>query len=445
MKILANQTSDTNPANGDVVDAITSMEMPKRAGLLLFALVFGVFGAWAALAPLDGAAFAPGSVTVRSYKKMVQHLEGGIVSEILVRDGDLVDQGQTILVLDDTQASAELQIANSQNIALRAREARLVAERDGQQQVSYSDQLSRGDARVLQEIEARNEIFQARKTSNEGRIEILLQRVEQLENQVAGMRALKQSKELLATSFAEEVADTRKLLDQGFSELTRLRQAERSFASYTGEAAELTSNIAATEVQIGETRLQVLQLESDFRNEVVSELGDTQTRLQDISERITALTDVVQRTRVKAPETGIVNGMQVHTVGGVIGAGTPIAEIVPESDELIIEASVSPVDIDRVTEGQDARIRFSTFGSRAPTISGTLLSLSADSITDQNANASYYLARVEVNPDSLEDLGDLALLPGMPAEVYINTGSRTFLSYLFKPLSNTVARSFNED
>lgn len=445
MQIQASPTTNSSNIKGDVVQAITSMEAPKRAGLLLFCLVFGVFGIWSAIAPLDGAAIAPGSVTVRSYKKMVQHLEGGIVSEILARDGDLVEEGQPLLVLDDTQASAELQIVATQNIALTVREARLIAERDGAEQVSFPVELSRNDFRVQQEIEAQNEIFQARKTSNEGRIGILQQRIEQLENQVAGMVASKESKELLAKSYSEEMQEIQTLLDQGFSELTRLRQAERNFASYSGEAAELTSNIAATEVKIGETRLQVLQQESDFRREVVSELGDTQTQLQDINERITALTDVVRRTQITAPETGIVNGMQVHTIGGVIGAGTPIAEIVPASDELIIEASVSPVDIDRVSEGQEARIRFPTFGSRAPTIFGSLLSLSADAITDPNTGATYYLARVDVDPESVAQLGDLALLPGMPAEVHINTGARTFLSYLTKPLSNTVARSFSED
>lgn len=421
------------------------MEAPKRAGLLLFIAVFGVFGLWSVLAPLDGAAFAQGRVTVRSYKKVVQHLEGGIVSEILARDGDLVRQGQTILVLDDTQPSAQLQIMNAQYIGLKVREARLIAERDGLDSVSYPAELQSEDRRVQQEIMAQNEIFQARKAANEGRIEILQQRIEQLENQVEGMRALRETKQQLADSYAEEAEDTRSLLEQGFSELTRLRQVERNYATYSGEASELTSNIAATEVQIGETRLQILQLISDFRNEVVNELGDTQTRLEDTGERIIALTDIVTRTKITAPETGIINGMQVHTIGGVIGAGTAIAEIVPESDELIIEASVNPIDIDRVSEGQEARIRFSTFGNRAPTIFGTLLNLSADAITDPNTGASYYLARVEVNPESLIELGDQALLPGMPAEVYINTGSRTFLQYLFKPLSNVAARSFNED
>jgi epimerase transport system membrane fusion protein len=427
------------------IDGLSSMDEPKKIGLSIFFLIFGLFGLWSAIAPLDGAAFAPGTVTVKSYNKVVQHLEGGIVADILVRDGDVVEAGQPLLTLDDTQARASLEIVNSQYVALRMREARLISERDGASKVEYPTALALSTANAAQEVDAQNQLFEARRDSNQGRIQILKQRVNQLQNQVNGMEALQATKEALAKSFAEELEDTQKLLDQGFSEKTRLREVERSFASFSGEAAELTANIAATQVQIGETELQILQQESDFHSEVVSELSEVQTSLKDASERLTALRDVLSRTTVAAPDTGIVNGMQVHTVGGVISPASPIAEIVPRNDELVIQASVNPIDIDRVSEGQEARIRFSTFGSRAPTFMGTLISLSADAMTNESTGAPFYLARIELNADSREELGDLVLLPGMPAEVFINTGSRTFLQYLFKPLSNAVARSFNED
>lgn len=427
------------------IASLSSIDESKRVGMAIFFLVFGVFGVWSALAPLDGAAFAPGTVTVKSYNKVVQHLEGGIVAEILVRDGDLVEAGQPLLTLDDTQARASLEVVNSQYVALKMREARLISERDGLSEVEYPAALALSTANAAQEVDAQNQLFEARLDSNEGRMQILEQRVNQLQNQVRGMEALQATKEALANSFAEELQDTKKLLEQGFSEKTRLREAERSFASFSGEAAELTANIAATRVQIGETDLQILQLKSDFHNEVVSELSEVQTSLKDASERLTALRDVVSRTSITAPDAGIVNGMRVHTVGGVISPGSPIAEIVPGNDELVIQASVSPVDIDRVSEGQEARIRFSTFGSRAPTFFGTLINLSADAMTNESTGASFYLARIELSTDSQEELGDLVLMPGMPAEVFINTGSRTFLQYLFKPLSNAVARSFNED
>jgi len=423
---------------------LSSVDGAKRIGLTIFFLVFGVFGLWSVLAPLDGAAYAPGTVTVKSYKKTVQHLEGGIVADILVRDGDVVEAGQPLLILDDTQSMSSLEIIASQHAALKMREARLIAERDKLDGVVYTQDPTFSETDVEQEVTAQNQIFAARRTANEGRREILKQRVSQLQNQIEGMEALRQSKELLAQSYAEELSDTQVLLAQGFSEKTRLRQAERSYAAFSGEAAELTANISSTQVQIGETELQILQQESDFHNEVVAELSEVQTALKDANERLTALRDIVSRTTIVAPDAGVVNGMQVHTIGGVIGPGSPIAEIVPASDELVIEASVSPIDIDRVSVGQEARIRFSTFGSRAPTFFGEVLSLSADALTNESTGASYYLARIEVIPES-QEFGDLALLPGMPAEAFINTGARTFLQYLFKPLSNSFARSFNED
>jgi len=437
--------TESKESSNPLSEVITSMEGAKRCGLALFAIVFGVFGLWAALAPLDGAAFAPGSVTVKSYTKAVQHLEGGIVSDILVEEGDLVNSGQPLLMLDTTQASASLEVANGLYFALKVRESRLIAERDGLSTVAYPAELSRADDRVREEIAAQDEIFKARTAAYEGRQHILEQRINQLQSQIVGMEALRESKNILAESFREELEDTQTLLAQGFSEKNRLRQSQRSFASASGEAAELTANIATTEVQIGETQLQILQQASELQNEVVAELSEVQTSLKDVNERITALRDVVSRTTIAAPDTGVVTGMQYHTIGGVIGAGATIAEIVPQSDELVVEASVSPVDIDRVTEGQEARIRFSTFGSRAPTINGRVLSLSADSMISEMTGAPYYLARIDVDDTSLEQLDGQALIPGMPAEVYINTGSRTLLQYLFKPFSNAIARSFNED
>jgi epimerase transport system membrane fusion protein len=198
-------------------------------------------------------------------------------------------------------------------------------------------------------------------------------------------------------------------------------------------------------VQIGETRLEIIRLEREFQNEVVSELAQTQTSLDDVTERIRAVEDVVKRTTVRSPVNGIVKGMQFHTIGGVISPGTPILSVVPEDDDLIVEARVSPNDIDRVALDQEAMIRFSAFARSVPTTYGRVVHLSADSFVDEATGFPYYLARIEVTPEGLEDLEGLQLVPGMPAEVFISTGSRTFLQYLLKPLSNTVARSFIED
>lgn len=423
----------------------TSMDIPKRVGFIIFFLVFGVFGVWAAVAPLDGAARAPGMVMVKSNKKSIQHLEGGIVSDIRVVNGDFVNEGDVLLTLDPTQVRTQLEIVRSQNIALKTREARLIAERDGLDQIQFPASLDMSSTMVRDEVAAQNQVFKARRDSREGEREVLQQRIEQLQSRLVGLRAQKESKEELARSYAEELEDIRALLSQGFSDKNKLRSTERSYATQRGDAAELTSTISTTEVQIGETRLQILQLDNEFQNQVVSELSDVQTALNDSNERLIALQDVFDRTIVRAPASGVVLGMQAHTIGGVIGAGTVIAEIVPQSDELVIEARVQTIDIDRVAEGQEAVIRFSSFSSTVPTITGKVTTLSADAITDRNTGATFYLARIEVTPEGMEELGNLTLLPGMPAEAFINTGSRTFLQYTIKPFTDALARSFIED
>ncbi len=425
--------------------ASSSIRTPVRVGLTIFALVFGVFGSWAALAPIDGAAFAPGVVTVESQNKSVQHLEGGIIAEILVGNGDLVEAGQTLIRLDRTQPQAQLDVARAQRTANIVREARLNAQRDGAARISWPAELDGSDPATREEMSAQTEIFETRKAAQEGNIEVLEQRIGQLENRVVGMQAMRESRLLLAESYEQELADTRTLLDQGFSDRIRYRELERNFATFSGEAAELAANIASTEMQIGETRLQIIQVEKDFQNEVAAEHAETRTNLNDLEERIIALEDVVARTEIRAPDGGFVTGMQIHTVDGVISPGMVIVDIVPEDDELIIEAQVSPIDIDRVALNQDATIRFSTFGSSVPTIFGQVSNLSADSFQDQNTGMSYYAAEIMVTPEGMEDLGDLVLMPGMPAEVFITTGARTFLQYLFKPFSNAMARSFRED
>lgn len=419
--------------------------LPFRVGLILFAAVFGIFGIWAAVAPLEGAAHAPGRVMVASYSKTVQHLEGGIVSKILVSNGDRVHAGQPLIVLDETQALAQLEIARTRFTALRVKEARLVAERDGRASVTYPEALPPADPQTREEMDAQNEIFRARRAAQQTSVEVLEQRIEQLRSKIAGLEALRASKEKLAGSYAEEADDARALLAEGFSDKTRLRELERFYARYTGEAADLTAQISSTEVQVGETRLQIIGLEREFQNDVVGELAETRTAIDDAAERVKALEDVVARTTIRSPVDGIVNGMQYHTIGGVITPATRIVDVVPENDDLIIEARVSPNDIDRVALNQEAMIRFSAFDRSVPTTFGRVVHLSADVFVDEATGFPYYQARIEVTEQGLKDLEGLELLPGMPAETFITTGSRTLLQYLFKPLSNTLARSFIED
>ncbi len=418
----------------------------KRFGLIAFFLLFGFGGIWAATAPIDGAAIASGQVTVKSYSKVVQHLEGGIIKDIFVENGAYVEANDPILEIDNTQSFTELEAQNQRLIALRVLEVRLEAERDGLDSLSYPPSFNSLGRQADEQMAVQIEIFNARRSANNGSIELLEQRIEQLQTQITGYRGLQASREKLTASYTEELADVRELLSQGFSDKNSLRALERNISTSEGDVAELTANIASTEVSIGETRLEILQERKEFLNEVVTELRNVQADINVGAEIAIALEDIVSRTVIRAPDSGIVNGLQVHTIAGVITPGMRILDIVPQEDDLIIESRVTPTDIDRVAVGQEATIRFSSFGmGTAPSVFGKVTSVSADSMIDETTGILHYLARVEVSQESLEGLGDLSLVPGMPADVFIATGSRTFLQYIFKPLTNSFVRGLRED
>ncbi len=417
----------------------------KRIGLGIVFVVFGVFGLWAVTMPIQSAAHAPGQVTVKSFRKPVQHLEGGIIKEVRVHEGDNVEAGQVLIVMDDTQAKSQLAALTTQLKSRLAQEARLIAERDNLPAVKYSPELHLDDQEAMGEINAQNQIFKTRKTTLTGEIAVLQQQYEQLQTRVGGLESMRESKSKLAASFQEELKDFQSLLAQGFADKNRLRELDRNFAATTGEVADLTSNIASTKMQAIQTNLQIMQLRNKEQTEVAGQLSDSQTQAKDLRDRITALADTVQRAEVRAPDKGVIYNLKVHTTGTVIPSGTILAEIVPQSDELLIDAKVSPMDIDVVAVGQDANITLTAFNSRTvPKLQGKVVTISADSIPEQNGS-TYYMARLELSPDSIKQLHGLPLVPGMPAEVFITTGSRTFFQLLFKPLTDGMSRSFRED
>lgn len=435
------------PAGSEDMPLETSDRKPRLWGLIIVLVTFGIFGTWATFAPLDGAALAPGVVTVKSYRKTVQHLEGGIVRDILVRDGSVVERGQPLIVLDDTQARAELGVLRGQLFYALATQNRLASERDDLETVLFADELlSAVDLRAVEAMQSEEQIFQARRADRLGEVEVLEQRVAQLESQVDGLEALVSSKEQLARSYDEEVGDLSELLKEGFVDKQRLRELQRNAARTRGEIAEHQASIAEAKVRMGETRLEILQLNKRFMTEVVDQLAEAQASVFDLGERITAVEDRVRRTVIDAPDSGMVMGMATHTIGGVIQPGSPLLDIVPEGDELIVEAQVSPMDIDRVELGMEASIRFSAFrSSTTHVIEGEVTRISADRLTDEQTGMPYYLARVEVTEAGRENLGNLMLIPGMPAEVLIKTGERTLMQYLLQPVSDALARSLIED
>ncbi|MCP4588748.1 MAG: HlyD family type I secretion periplasmic adaptor subunit [Pseudoalteromonas sp.] len=415
--------------------------------MLIIFLMFGVFGVWSAFAPLDSAALAPGTITVKGNRKTVQHLEGGIVKQLYVKDGDIVKSGDPLVRLDDTQARAELQILKGQLYLVQAQEARLVAERDDLESIVFPDALVKaGDARAEDAQKLELQQFSVRRVSYEGEVEVFKQRVGQLQTQAKGLRALIKSKKSLIASYEEEINDNQELLSQGFVDKMRLREMQRSKENLLGEVAEHESSIAGITVQIGEAKLQILQLKKDLRSEVVGQLTEVQANLFDVRERIAAVEDRVNRALITAPVEGVVLGLSFHTVGGVVSPGKPILDIVPEGEELVIDAQVAPIDIDRVYVGLEADVRFSAFKSAVtPVVKGKVITLSADSLQNEDGS-SYYAAKVELTAEGREMLGeDLVLVPGMPAEVLINTGARTLLEYLIQPATNAFARSMIED
>lgn len=421
----------------------------RRLGYLIVILVFVFFGGWSLLAPLGSAALAPGSVTVEGYRKTVQHLEGGIVKAIHVRDGDTISKGQVLIELDDTSSRAQLETLRGQLFSALAREARLIAERDGKSTVIYPATLTKAaDPRAHEDMRVQDQSFAVRKRSRAGEIEILKEQRQQLLAKIEGIKAQRTSRSSLSNSLNKELLDFRAMLKEGYVEKQKVNELERRLAESEGDRGDFAANIATAQTQISEIELKILQIDKEFQREVIEELSKVQSELSELNEKTQWLDDTVTRTLIKAPESGMVLGLTVHTLGAVIPPGGHLLDIVPQQEKLIIEAQVSPIDIDRVHTGQSCEIRFSAFKSaKTPKVSGRLITLSADRLTDEQNKISYYLARVEVDKAGLEELRKrgLILLPGMPAEVLINTGDRTFFEYLVQPLSNIFARSLIED
>lgn len=423
----------------------------RRIGVATVLLIFGGFGTWAALAPLSSAAIGSGVISVENYRKTVQHLEGGIVREIKVRDGDLVARDQVLLTLDDTQPKAQLELLRGQYFGALAREARLVAQRDGLPRVAFPPELpdARNDPRAADAMRVQVQTFSARKQAHDGEATLYQRQIGQLRAKAAGLVSQKKSREELMKSFESERVDFEALVQQGYAERQKVREMERNMSQTDGQRAALISDLAATELQISETQVKILQLGKELQREVAKELAETQADLSALREKLRSVQDTVERTVVRAPGAGMVLGMELHTLGAVVRPGARLLDIVPQNEKLLIEAQLSPQDIDQVRIGQIAEVRFPSFRQRdLPRIDGRLISVSADRLVDEadGRKVPYYLARVDISPAGVQALTNakLVLLPGMPAEVLVNTGERTMLQYLVAPVSNIAARSFKQ-
>jgi epimerase transport system membrane fusion protein len=424
----------------------------RLVGYIIIAVVFFGFGSWAAMAPIASAAHASGKIRVESNRKTIQHLEGGIVKTLAVRDGDHVEKGQVLITLDDTQPRGQLEVFQGQYFLTLAREARLKAQRDQLDAVEYPPELTDllPNTRVEEAISVQDQIFRVRKSAYENELALYAQQAEQLESQLTGLEAQKKAAGRLVRSYSAELRDLQSLEKDGYAERRQVRELARQVAENQGDLGDLIARIASTRSQIVEAQLQSLQLQKELQREVAAELDQVRERLFQLVEQRQILKDTLARTEIRAPQSGTVLRLAVHTIGAVIREGDALMDIIPENERLVIEARVSPIDIDRIAIGQMADISFSAFKMRETTrILGRLINLSADSLVDENESqqTAYYLAIIEITKEGLDQLAakDLTLVAGMPAEIFIRTGERTLVQYLLDPLVDTVARSFIED
>lgn len=420
----------------------------RRFGLLALVVAFGVFGTWAMTASLAVAVVAPGNVSIESFKRTLQHLEGGIVREILVEDGDRVEAGDPLILLSDTQARAELDISRSQYLINRAMEVRLLAEQSGAETLSFPEELINSDRQRVQEVLAvQSGLFVARRQSLQSTLESLDEQVNQMREQIGGLESLVGVNLRRIQSLRAEAEDFRSLFREGLGDNQRLRELERQVLDYEGQVADHRSQIASLKSQISENELQKELQRQKFQSEVGEELRTAQSSIAEAEEMITSLTDQVERTTVLSPVTGTVVGLQVHTRGAVISPGDPIMDVVPSGDGFVVEARVPTRDIDNIYAGQAANIRFSAFNQRLTNeIAGEVTHVSADSFEDEATGERYYKARVKVTSEGEGDMTEqMKLLSGMPAEVMIQTGERTFASYIAKPITDMLARAMREE
>lgn len=437
---------DNFESGNDVIDAARG---PIRFGLWVMFALFGVFGLWAGCAPLQSAAVAPGSIVLDSNKKVIQHLEGGIISEIFVKDGDFVQANQPLIRLDETGAKARFDILVSQVRTLRANEIRLIAEREGREVVNFEDPWlkDKNNPEVNTILTTQTQLFESRMKAVAGQVEVLQQRIKQSGDEISGLEAQVAAAKSQIAYLNDEIKTVKSLVDKGQALRPRLLALQRQASELLGRQGELQAMISRAKQNITQSEVEILNAENQHRNEVEKELRDVQAQLADFSERLKAAEDVKNRLDIVAPQSGIISNLVYHTKGGVIQPGSAVMEIVPKDDKLIVEARVALNDIDVVHADLPARVRLSAFKSRrVPVLDGKVINVSADRIVDKNTGAAYYLARVEIDQDEIDNhLSEkVELYPGMPAEVLIVTGTRTMLNYLFAPIGDSMFHAFRE-
>lgn len=419
----------------------------SRAGFGVLALGLLVIAAWVVLAPLTGAIIAPGFVKVDMNRKVVQHQEGGIVKQILVRDGERVRQGQTLVVIDDVKLDATLDLLRTQHDGERAKAARLEAERAMLAEVKFpADMLERSsEPKVVELVQRETALFRARREALESQIAVLHKQIGQTEDEARALSGQIAAEGRALKSQKAELAVNVKLLQQNFVQKTRVMALERAVADYEARWEEHRAELAKTHQRASELELRVLAQRNAYVQSATDELKEISTRLFDLEERLRPSKDAADRQRIAAPIAGVVVGLRVFTAGAVVGPREVLMEIVPEDKTLIVEARIRPEDINHVRQGSEAEVRLTAYKSRTtPLVAGTVKYVSADRMLDAQTNAPYYVVHVDVPARALEDAGNLRMQAGMPAEIYIRTDSRSAFDYMLAPVTAYLRRGMRE-
>lgn len=415
------------------------------AGFALGFLLVGGAGGWAATAQLTGAVIAQGSVTVEQNLKSIQHRDGGIISDITVREGDFVRAGQVLIRLEDAQTKAELSIVQAQLTELAVRKARLLAERDGLTEIDFPQEQGSGTAHLAALAIGEARLFAGNHTNRESQKNQLELSIEQVGEEIKGLEAQRHSKDSEIALIETEYAKIKGLVDMRVIEGARIYNADREKARLSGERGEIDAAIARARTRISEIRLQVIAIDENSSTEAQRELSLVDTRISELNERKTAIEDRLSRTDIRAPISGTINELNVDTIGGVISPAAVLVTVVPQDAELKIEVRLTPASIDQVAVGQLARLRFPAFNQRTtPELMGEVVHVSPATSRDATTGETFYLGDVQIHPTELAKLGDEALRPGMPVEVYVSTEARTAISYLAKPLSDQFNRALRE-
>jgi membrane fusion protein, type I secretion system len=432
---------------GFAANLTSAFERELKVGLRVLIIGVGFLVAWAMLVPLSGAVVVPGTLVAESSVKKIQHPTGGVVADIPVRNGMRVKRGDLLLRLDETQARARYKVAEQQLDQVRVRLARLTAERDDKDELQappeLASKLANDDVKKLWTSEV--SLFKSRASERRSAKDLLLGHVAQLNQQISGLDAQLKANAQQHSLISSELEGVEILYRKGLTPLNRKTSLQREASRLDGDFGQAEAAVAEAKSKISEAQLQVVRTDQDFRTQVIKDLSETQDKEAQLVEQAVAARDLLNRVEITAPTSGIVQQLAVHTIGGVITPGEVVMEIVPEKDELQIETKLPPQDIDQVQLGQPTSVRLSAFNQRTtPQLKGTVSYISADLNRDSQTNAAYYTVRVTLSSEERHRLGGLRLVLGMPAEVFLETGSRTMMSYLLKPITDQLLRTFNE-